>query len=505
MVKNYVKKRLVLLLAFILFLMVPLNELFPIPREIEYALKLNRINHYDEALNIIYKALEEDKIKPDITSAYTIGRILYRKAYLYREMADVCIKTNLGYYLQLQKREKIDIIKLFLGISHFYNGQYIEAAGILNQVIRNKKLDRDQLELAYVYLGASYYRNGEKSKAQDLWKRSVVESLLAKSTLGYIYAYLMVNPSIGEAMAKEAMNLAKTKMVSKYDIFRINHAYTLLALGNFSDAYEEIKGVDLNIPIFVYKPSPKKEIKFYDISIIDSYSKIIFGESIKNLEPIVTASSGELASFAAYYVAQMYVYLGDLNNGMKYVQKAQRLAVTGSLTMMRSVALESSIFLLQGKIRKGVKSLKRKIQLIYGKPSFLLEMMKVVIQSGVPYNTIKDVVITVENYIYNSNWSRNRRETALMGDLSLYSGRFVKAIYFYERARDKGNKNKIETNDPDFMINLAYVYYAKEYYPESLEILFSLDKYFKGIRPIQNAVQSVYSFRQKGTGEALMD
>ena len=499
------KKRLILILTLILLLVFPWNSLFPIPREIEYALKLNRINHYDEALNVIYRALKEDKIKPDITSAYTIGRILYRKAYLYKEMANVCIKTNLGYYLQLQERERSDIIKLFLGISHFYNGQYIEAAGILNQVVRNRRVNKDQLELAYVYLGASYYKNGEKSKAYDLWKKAGVRSLLAKSTLGYIYAYLMINPSIGESLAKEAMNLAKSKLPYRYDIFRINHAYTLLALGNFSDAYNEIKNVNLNIPIFTYRPNPKKELKFYDISIIDSYSKIIFGESIKNLEPIVTASSGELASFAAYYVAQMYVYLGDLNNGMKYVQKAQRLAVNGSLTMTRSIALESSIFLLQGKIRRGIKSLKKEIQLIYGKPSFLLEMMKVIIQSGVSYDTVKDVVVTVENYIYGSNWSRNRRETALMGDLSLYSGRFVKAIYFYERARDKGNKNKIETNDPDFLIDLAYVYYVKEYYPESLEILFSLDKYFKGIRPIQNAVQSVYSFKQKGTGEALMN
>jgi len=505
MVTTKIKNKLLLILILTFLLVYPLNNLFSIPREIEYALKLNRINHYDEALDIIYKALKEDKIKPDITSAYTIGRILYRKAYLYREMANVCIKTNLGYYLQLRERERNDIVKLFLGISHFYNDQYVEAAGILNQVIRNKKLNKDQIELAYVYLGASYYKNGEKSKAQDLWKKVGIESLIAKSTLGYIYAYLMVNPSIGESMAKEAMNIAKSKLASKYDIFRINHAYTLLALGNFNDAYKEIENVDLNIPIFTFKPNPKKELKFYNISVIDSYSKIIFAESIKNLEPIVTASSGELASFAAYYVAQMYVYLKDLKNGIKYTQKAQKLAVTGSLTMMRSIALESSILLLQGKVKRGIKLLKQGVQLIYGKPSFLLEMIKVVIQSGVPYNTVKDVVVTVESYIYSSNWSRNRRETALMGDLSLYSGRLVKAIYFYERARDKGNKNKIETNDPDFLINLAYVYYTKEYYPESLEILFSLDKYFKGIRPIQNAVQSVYSFKQKGSGEALMN
>jgi hypothetical protein len=81
----------------------------------------------------------------------------------------------------------------------------------------------------------------------------------------------------------------------------------------------------------------------------------------------------------------------------------------------------------------------------------------------------------------------------------------VRALYYLERARDKGNKNKIETNDPAFLLKLSYVYYTREYYPESLEILFSLGKSFPGTRPLQDAVQSMYSYKQKGSGEAIMD
>ncbi len=500
--------RALILLGFITFLLFMPRIGYSIPKEIEYALKLNRINHYDEALKIIENALKEDKIKPDITSAYTVGRILYRKAELYREISDVAIKTNLGYLVQLDEHggDKNDIVKVFLGISYFFSEQYIEAAGVLNQVIRRNSIkDKNILSLAYVYLGSSYYLTGEKGKAKDLWKNIEQKSILAKSILGYFYAYLKLNPSYGESLAKDALEQAKLKNEKNINIYKINYAFTMLVQGKFSEAYQVIKEVDLNTPIYIYKPSKKKEIYFFDLSILDSYSKILFGESIKNLEPIVSASSGELASFAAYYVGQMYVYLGNYSKALKYAEKAKRLAVTGSLTMLRAVALESSILILEGKKKKGIRYLKDEIQMIYGKPSFLLEMSKVIMNSGVKYGDVKEIIETIDKYIYQTTWSRRRRETALMGDISLYAGRYVKAIYYYERARDKGNKNKIETNDPSFLIKLAYVYFVKEYYPESLEILFSLSKYFNGIRVVQNAVQSVYSYRQKGTGEALMD
>jgi hypothetical protein len=55
------------------------------------------------------------------------------------------------------------------------------------------------------------------------------------------------------------------------------------------------------------------------------------------------------------------------------------------------------------------------------------------------------------------------------------------------------------------LLKLSYVYYRKEYFSESLEILFSLGKRFSGMRPLQDAVQSVYSYKQKGSGEALIE
>jgi len=497
-------KKLVLVLILCLF---PAAFLFAIPKEIEEALKLNRINHFDEALQVIENALRGGKITPDITSAYTIGRILYRKGELYREMARLNVLTNLGYLLQLKEREKEPPgeIKLFLGIAYFMNEQYLEAAGILNQVVQGRSLNEELSGLALVYLGASYYSTGEKDKASDLWKKVGRDDLLAYSSLGYLYAQLGINPAKGEEMTKEVIEGSSASKLPYFNTLKVNHAYALLSAGKFSEAYQELSGVNLDAPIYVYRKDREAEIRFYDLAILKNYSNILFGESIKNLEPIVSASSGELASFSSFYVAQMYLYLGDYESSLKYAQKAKKLSVSSSLTMVRATACEAALEILQEDQKRGIKLLEKEMARIYGKPSSLLEMMMVIITSGVGYAEVKDLVVSIESFVYESEWERTRRDTALLGELSFFSGRYIRALYYLERARDKGNKNRIETNDPNFLLKLSYVYYTREYYPESLEIFFSLGKRFTGIRPLQDAVQSVYSYKQRGSGEAFIE
>jgi hypothetical protein len=132
-------------------------------------------------------------------------------------------------------------------------------------------------------------------------------------------------------------------------------------------------------------------------------------------------------------------------------------------------------------------------------------MMRVFITSGIDFETIEDVIRGAESYIFDVQWDRTRRDTALLGELAFFSRDYNRALSYLEQARDKGNKNKIETNDPTFLLKLSYVYYNREDFSESLEVLFSLGKSFSGVRPLQDAVQSVYSYRQRGSGETLIE
>ena len=78
----------------------------------------------------------------------------------------------------------------------------------------------------------------------------------------------------------------------------------------------------------------------------------------------------------------MYLYLRDHEKSLKFALKAKKLSVVSSLTRVRAVACEASVNILLGKTKKGLRMLKKEVDRIYGKPSALLEMIKVVISSG---------------------------------------------------------------------------------------------------------------------------
>jgi outer membrane protein assembly factor BamD (BamD/ComL family) len=81
----------------------------------------------------------------------------------------------------------------------------------------------------------------------------------------------------------------------------------------------------------------------------------------------------------------------------------------------------------------------------------------------------------------------------------------VKAVSYLEAGRDKSNKNKIESNDPVMLVNLADVYYRTKKFSEALEIYFEMSKQFPEVRQIQEAMQGVYVMEHKSAGDVKIN
>jgi tetratricopeptide (TPR) repeat protein len=88
-----------------------------------------------------------------------------------------------------------------------------------------------------------------------------------------------------------------------------------------------------------------------------------------------------------------------------------------------------------------------------------------------------------------------------------YLGRLdsVKALSYLEAGRDKSNKNKIESNDPVMLVNLADAYYRTKKFSEALEIYFEMSKQFPEVRQIQEAMQGVYAMEHKSAGDVKIN
>jgi tetratricopeptide (TPR) repeat protein len=81
----------------------------------------------------------------------------------------------------------------------------------------------------------------------------------------------------------------------------------------------------------------------------------------------------------------------------------------------------------------------------------------------------------------------------------------AKALAYLEAGRDKGNKNKIEANDPLMLVDLADVYYQTKKFSEALEIYFEMGKHFPEVRQIQESLQGIYSMEQKSAGDVKIN
>ena len=76
------------------------------------------------------------------------------------------------------------------------------------------------------------------------------------------------------------------------------------------------------------------------------------------------------------------------------------------------------------------------------------------------------------------------------------------ALHYLEAVRDKSRKNRIETNPPAMLADLAWAYYRNRQFSEALEIYFSMSKQFPVVRQIQVALQGIYSMEQQSAGDA---
>jgi tetratricopeptide (TPR) repeat protein len=82
---------------------------------------------------------------------------------------------------------------------------------------------------------------------------------------------------------------------------------------------------------------------------------------------------------------------------------------------------------------------------------------------------------------------------------------YAKALTYLEAGRDKGNKNKIESNDPLLLVELADADYRTKKFSEALEIYFEMSKQFPEVRQIQEAVQGIYSMEHKSAGDVKIN
>jgi hypothetical protein len=96
---------------------------------------------------------------------------------------------------------------------------------------------------------------------------------------------------------------------------------------------------------------------------------------------------------------------------------------------------------------------------------------------------------------------KTRALNVALGRFHLRRGDYGRAVLYLEAGRDKSKKNRIESNDPVMLVNLAEAYYRGRQFSEGLEIYFEMSKHFPVVRRIQEAMQGMYAMEHKSAGD----
>lgn len=466
------------------------------------AMKLYEKRHYAEAEKVLLADLPQIKQGRQGAALLALGMIYLRNAELHRELYRASLSANLDYLRKLatrRGRSRSRFADLYLGKALIEAGKLRSARTHLQKFVRNGAVDRRSKAAATVAIGLSYALQKNPAKAEQTWAgvdRSDPE-IRASLVAAYSRAGLRKRESV-----KIANQIGEPKKPGRQAPIRhIANFLTIYAnAGLFEKGLDLARRVDLKDFSYRESRSKSKVIHFYEISLLSDLSQLYLQAALDALGK--AAKDGPLKESANYYIGEACSFSGDIDQSVKatgiFISASTMPAQLRDRAMARQAA---------NQYRKG-----RKLDAI-GKWNVLSQKK--------PQDPDLLAEILFECSRLGIDCPRVARESAAAVDagdgkrffnLNVAVGRYymskkdyAKAITYLEAGRDKGNKNKIESNDPVMLVNLADAYYRTKKFSEALEIYFEMSRQFPEVRQIQEAYQGIYAVEHKSAGDVKIN
>jgi tetratricopeptide (TPR) repeat protein len=243
-----------------------------------------------------------------------------------------------------------------------------------------------------------------------------------------------------------------------------------------------------------------KVLSFYDVQLLSNLSVFYLQASLAALER--ASADQQLKGFASYYLGEAHVLAGNADQAAKataaFLAAPQMPPQYKNKAMVRQGAIQHG----KGKQSEAIgvwNDLTRKQP---GDPELLAEIL-------ITCNRLRincpSVAQTSAAAVESGDGKRFAILNVGLGRYSLGKKDLGRAVTYLETGRDKGNKNKIESNDPLMLVSLSDAYYRTKKFSEALEIYFEMSKQFPQVRQIQEALQGIYSMEHKSAGDVKIN
>jgi len=464
------------------------------------AMKLYEKRHYEEAATALSADLASVEQSRQGAAHLALGMIYLKNAELYRHLYQESTAAAQDYLKKLsagQGKGRSRFADLYMGEALLEAGKLEAAIAYLEKFIADESIDPRYRMVAKANLGLCYYLSSDdKQKAEAIWKGidSTDPEVIAELASAFSRAGLKdKNP---EALCDQSLDNVK-KTGKSPSIRIVKNVISVYARAGLTDkGLELLKRVDAKAYSHREVLGKSKVISFYEQSLLGDLSTLYGQASTAHLEK--AAADAAVKDPAEYSLGQAYAQFGNIDQSARVTASF----IAGS-QMPQQYKDRMRVWQAGNQYQKGRHTdalaawdeLSRKQP---PEPDLLAETLFACarVKADCP-----QIVKRAETMVEAGGGKRVAQLNIAIGKYYLVKKNPAKALAYLEAGRDKSNKNKIESNDPLMLVDLAGLYYRGKKFSEALEIYFEMSKQFPAVRQIQEAMQGVYAMEQKSAGD----
>lgn len=460
--------------------------------------KLFEKHHYGEAIALLRPYLSSAGAGAQGRAALILGASCLESAALHRALYRTSVAVHLEYLRILageKGRGRSSLADLYLGEALLAAGRPREAKAPLTRFLAKAGIGKADASYAAIGLGVCHHRLGEAEEAKRIWAGVDTADPGVRTELAAAYLSAGMGEKDAVAMCDEAL-AAIAKSGKRPPMRALKNA-----LGVYARAGRTERGLDL-LATADLKGFSREEVlgkdkvlRFYDLSLLDGLATLYGKASVEWLGK--AAADPKSRDAAAYYLEEAYALPGIGR------PPGREGSAADASRMPQPYRDRSSVRRAADRYAGGGRDEAMRLwdDLSRRQPPDPELLAEIVLACDRASAGCRDIVGRAAALADAGEGKRFRALHFALGRHYLARKEYPKALLHLEAGRDKGNKNKVESNDPGMLATLAEAYYRARKFSEAQEIYFEMGKQYPAVRQIQEALQGIYSREQKSPGD----
>ncbi len=444
--------------------------------------------HYYESAAAALRA-QGGELPP--VAALTLARAYSSNAQLYRALQHSSLGIGLMYLKKLAAQgggDRSQYVSLYYGEYLAEAGKSSEAAAQLRRFAGVKGASPAYRDIAQIELAAGQKAALPVPGSKDPLARSEYAAAMSMSPARRNEAASMMDQALAELTrsGKPLPVRVATNAIAVY--VRSGHA---------DQAFAMLRTADVGLPSYEETINKSKVVRFYDPELLGNLAELDQAEAERLL--LKVRNDAKYKSVAGYFLAEMYLNNNQFNDAAKLMAELTAASDLPAAFRDRVGVMQAALDVRSGKVARGNAAFAELGKKYAQDPVMLAEVLRACVRFK---GSCPAVVKDARSLAATNQGERFRSLHFAVGEQYAAEGKNERALLEMEIARDKSNKNRIDTNDPLWLVRLADLYFAGKSFSESLEIYFEMSKEFPAVRQLQETGQGVYSTEYRSAGDA---